>query len=329
MLGQEGLLFLVLAAIGAVVFVNGWTDAPCAIAACVSSGAMSLRRAAAMAAVCNFVGVGLSMVITPAVTATVSGMVRLPESGRLSLAVLLCAMIVTALWAVAAWRFGIPTSESHALLAGLSGAAMAYGGAEAVVAYAWLRVAMGLVLSLVGGMLAGFLTFVLTERATTGRDERGMRHALVAGAAAMSLMHGAQDGQKFLGLWLLAWGLSGKNAVISGEAVAICALLMGAGTLVGGGRIIRTLGEKLVRSGYREGIAADIGAALCLLLLTLGGLPVSTTHTKTAAFMGTGLAKGKGGADSSTAVSLIIAWLLTFPVCFLLSFLAMRMLLLF
>lgn len=326
---QNPLLLFVLLSVGVVIFVNGWTDAPTAITTCVTSGALSMRRAALMAALCNLAGIAVSAAVSPAVAVTVRGMVRLPaEDGALSLAVLLCAMAATALWAGVAWIFGLPTSESHALIAGLSGAAMAYGGADCIVGDAWLRVALGLLLSLAGGLLAGFLFFVPVEcfcqRHGSENTAQGIKRALIAGAAAMAFMHGAQDGQKFIGMWLLALSLGGVgNSGALTVPVLACALLMGAGTLLGGGRIIRTLGEKLVKTGYREGIAADVGAAVCLLFLTLGGLPVSTTHTKIAALMGTGLAKGRGGSDAPTAARLVLAWLLTFPACFGLAYLLM------
>lgn len=322
------LLAAVLLAVGAVIFVNGWTDAPTAISSCVASGAMSARRAILMASVCNLAGIAVSSAVSPAVAATVRGMVTLPEDRpEASLAVLLCAMAGTALWAVAAWAFGLPTSESHALLAGLSGAAMAYGGAECVNGSAWLRVAVGLLLSLAGGFFAGFLIFIVTDCTAQKRKkagERGLRRSIVAGAAAMAFMHGAQDGQKFIGMWLLALSLGGGESAFSAAAVLGCAVLMGAGTLLGGGRILRTLGEGLIETGYREGFAADLGAAVCLMFLTLGGVPVSTTHTKTAAIMGTGAAKGRGRTERSTAAKLFVAWLLTFPACFLLSYLGMK-----
>ncbi len=140
----------------------------------------------------------------------------------------------------------------------------------------------------------------------------------------MSFMHGAQDGQKFIGIWLLACDLGGvAHMPLTGVAL-ICALFMGVGTLMGGGRIVRTLGEKLVRTGLREGVAADLGGAVCLFFLTLWGIPVSTTHTKTAAVVGTGVAMGRGRVDTGTVGRLLTAWLLTFPVCFLLSFGAMK-----
>ena len=325
------MLVAVILAVGAVVFVNGWTDAPTAISSCVVSGVLSLRRAAILAAICNLLGIALSSAVRPAVTATVQGMVSLPTgASKLSLAVLLCAMAGTAVWAVVAWFFGIPTSESHALLAGLSGAAVSWGGWSAVRLDAWRRVALGLGLSLVGGAVLGFLIFAAAERVWRKGDaatEKGVGRMLVFGAATMAFMHGAQDGQKFMGMWLLALSFGGGTEISRGGMVAACALLMGMGTLIGGGRIVKTLGQNLVKTGLREGFSADLGAAVCLLLLTLAGFPVSTTHTKTAAIMGTGIAKGRGGWDTPTVIKLFLTWLLTFPICFLLSYWGMKRLL--
>ena len=330
---QQPLLFFTVLGIGAVTFVNGWTDAPGAIVSCVSSGAMSLRRAAVMSAFCNLVGIGVSIAVRPAVTATVLETVRLPEGeGGLSLAVLLMAVFATVIWAVGAWYCGLPTSESHGLLAGLSGAASAYSGFACVSLAVWLRVVLGLFLSLLGGVFLGFAVYgCFNKRKRGGRSseapERYEKAALAAGASAMSAMHGAQDGQKMIGLWLLAATLGGGNAVDSYAWAFPCALLMGGGTLLGGGRIVHTLGSSLTKTGYREGIAADLGAALCLLLLTWFGIPVSTTHTKTAALIGAGMAGGRGRVDKGTVIRLVMAWLLTFPACFLLAYGGMRLLL--
>lgn len=328
---QAGWLTAVLMAVGAVILINGWTDAPTAIAVCVTSGALSERRAGVLAAVCNLLGLGLFMAFRPAVAATVQGMVRLPEGEPLAgLAVLLSALIATGLWALVAWGFGIPTSESHALLAGLSGAATAYGGVGCVDPAAWTRVLLGLVLSLMGGVLLGGLFRCLLERGRRGRSPSTdrLRGGLVFGACATAFLHGAQDGQKFVGLWLLAFSLADRAADPLSLSVP-CALLMGLGTLLGGGRIIRTVGERLVRTDARDGVAADLGAAVCLGALTFFGWPVSTTHVKTAAIAGTGIAKGRGRTDVATAVWLVLAWILTFPACFGAGFACMRWFLFF
>ena len=150
-----------------------------------------------------------------------------------------------------------------------------------------------------------------------------MKWGVRIGAASMAVLHGAQGGQKFLGIWLLAMTLQATKTIPLSVLIFMCAVFMGAGTLVGGGRIIRTLGEKLVKVGAEEGIAADVGAAVCLAFLTLFGIPVSTTHTKTAALMGVGAA-GRGRMDRRVAWRMVGAWLLTFPACGGAAYLGMR-----
>jgi len=328
---MELLFWSVILVVGGAIFVNGWTDAPTAIASCVASGAMKENRAVVMAAVCNLFGIAVACAVRPTVAMTVKGMVTFPE-GRadVALGALFCAMASVCLWAVAAWWFGIPTSESHGLLAGLTGAALAVGGLDSVSVNAWLRVGAGLFISLLGGFAAGLVFAVavsfLLQKKRGLRRESTMGLWLRVSAAAMAFLHGAQDGQKFVGVWLLAVSLGAGPTISQPMLIVMCAVFMGLGTLIGGGRIIRTLGEKLVAVGMEEGIAADLGAAACLLLLTLGGIPVSTTHTKTAALMGVGAA-GRGMLDRRVAARMVGAWLLTFPACGGLSYLGMKLIL--
>ena len=160
----------------AVIFVNGWTDAPNAIATAVGSGAISFRRGAALAAVCNFAGTALACLFFPAVAATIEELVVFSDP-RAAAAALNAALMAIVLWAAAAWRFGLPTSESHALLAGLSGSALALGrGAAQLNAGAWLQALAGLGLSLPAGALAGRIL----RRGLEGRirrPDRGQRWA--------------------------------------------------------------------------------------------------------------------------------------------------------
>lgn len=319
-------LMAVLVAVGLVIFVNGWTDAPCAIATCVASGVMSKRRAALLAAIFNLLGIAVCTTASPAVAKTVMESVFLPyDHPDRALAVLLCALVATALLAVLAWAFGIPTSESHAMLAGLSGAAFACEGVAGLNGRAWSLILLGLALSLLGGIFAGGLGWAIVGRRCLPSQERQIKKWMTTGACAMAFVHGAQDGQKFIGFWLMATSLRAGDGTQTAASAVACALLMGTGTLLGGARIIRTLGEKLLKTGYREGFSADLGAAACLLLLTLLGIPVSTTHTKTAALMGVGAAKGRGRIDPCTVAKLLGTWILTFPACFLAGFGLMKL----
>ena len=296
-----------------VLFVNGWTDAPNAIATAVSTRALSYPKAAALAAVCNLAGCLTAGLWWGAVSATVLELADFGSGGD-ALTALCAAMAAVILWATLAWRFGLPTSESHALLAGLSGGAVALRGDFTCLNLSpWRTTLLGLLLSLLCGyLLARWVSRRLPARPVPYRSLQ------TAGAALMAFAHGAQDGQKFLGVLLLASSLSGGQALPSPMVLSLlCAGVMAAGTAAGGRRIVDTMGQDLVALSPRTGFAADLAAGLCLLLSTLLGAPVSTTHTKAAAILGAGGTESR--TNHRTVRSLLLAWGLTFPVCFALA----------
>ena len=188
-----------------VVLVNGWTDAPNAIATCVSTRAMSARSAILMAAVFNFLGVLVMTMVNASVAATIYNMVDFGGNTADALTALCAALVAIVAWATAAWWFGIPTSESHALIAGLSGAAIAlHGGFAGINGGEWIKVLYGLVLSTLLGFAFGWAAARLVEFLCKNMDRRRTTGffggAQIAGGAAMAFMHGAQDGQKFMGV---------------------------------------------------------------------------------------------------------------------------------
>ena len=301
----------------AVIFVNGWTDAPNAIATAVGSGALTFRRGVALAAVCNFAGAALACLCFPAVADTVGGLVAFGDP-RSAVCVLNAALLSIVLWAVTAWRFGLPTSESHALLAGLSGGALALGGGLArLSARAWLMALAGLGLSLPSGVLAGRLF----RRALHGRLRRpalGQRWA----AALTALLHGVQDGQKFLALLLLTDGLDGAVNASRTMLALLTAAVMALGTALGGKPIVEKVGTELASLSPADGLAADLGAGLVLAVCSALGLPASTTHAKVSAVCGAGR-----GADRRVMGQMAGAWVLTFPACGAMAFLLTRIML--
>lgn len=302
----------------AVLLVNGWTDAPNAIAGAVVTGALSFRRAVLLAAACNFLGVLCVTAVNASVAETVYAIASFGGGTGAALTALCAAMCAIVLWAAGAWAFGIPTSESHALVAGISGAAVALEGDLSCIRWGlWGKVLAGLVLSAALGGAAGYLARRGLENLHA--SPRALRLAQVPGAAAAAFLHGAQDGQKFMGVFLLGAALAQgrgdvETFVIPLWLMALCAGTMAAGTLMGGRRIIDTVGRDMVRLGPKEGLSSDLGGAFCLLCATVLGLPVSTTHARTAALLGVGLAGG-GPVDWGVARRLALAWLLTFPGC--------------
>lgn len=314
-----------------VLLVNGWTDAPNAIACAVVTKAVSFPNAAALAAVCNFLGMLTVTAVNASVAQTIYDIADFGGDPHAACIALCAAMAAIVLWATAAWRLGIPTSESHALVAGVSGAAIALQGSlSALHPEAWSRVLLGLVLSTAAGYLAGKCAMVLVQR-LPGND-RVYRLAQLPGAALTAYLHGAQDGQKFLGIFLLGASL----ALGEGERSAfhvpfwlavLCAAAISLGTALGGRRIIDTVGRDMVKLTPRRGFAADLAGCTCLLAATVWGLPVSTTHTRTAALLGAAAQEG-GWTDLRVVRSIVLAWLLTFPGCALIGFAMARLFLL-
>ena len=191
------------------------------------------------------------------------------------------AMAAIVVWATAAWYFGIPTSESHALIAGISGAAVAIQNSFAGINGAeWVKVLWGILLSTVLGFVLGFLTSKLTvlifRNQNRMKSERFFSRAQVVGGGAMAFMHGAQDGQKFMAIFLLGAAFANGNSTTSEFAVPIwlmvlCSLVMGLGTSIGGYRIIKSVGMDMVKLKPYQGFSADLAATLCLLLSSLTG----------------------------------------------------------
>ncbi len=331
-------LWIVSALIIGVILVNGWTDAPNAIAACVTTRAIHPRLAILMAAVFNFLGVFLMTMLAPAVADTITKMVNFGDDTNAALIALSAAMFAIVTWAVLAWKFGIPTSESHALIAGITGSAIAmHGGFAGVNGSQWLKVLYGIGVSLVLGFGLAFLITKLIHRTCRDVDYRKANRwfgkGSVAAAAGTAFMHGAQDGQKFMGIFLLGMALSDGNTTFSlGEGVIpplwlmiLCSLIMAAGTMMGGMKIIKSVGMDMVKMEKYQGFAADVSATVGLLACSALGMPVSTTHAKTMSIMGVGAAKSWRSLNLNVVKEMVLTWVLTFPGCGLIGFLMTKL----
>ena len=335
MMGQYPALILTTILTLAVILVNGWTDAPNAIATCVSTRAMRPRPAILMAAIFNFLGVLIMTLINKKVAETIYNMVDFGGDAHEALVALCAAMFAIVTWATAAWKFGTPTRESQALIAGLSGAAIAlHNGFSGINGSEWLKVLYGLALSTLLGFVLGFvvakLVALLFRHADRRKANEGFRYAQIGGAAAMAFMHGAQDGQKFIGVFLLGMALSRGQAEMGVVEIpmwlmALCAIVMGLGTSIGGLRIIKSVGMDMVKLDVHQGFSADLAAAGCLLLSSVTGIPVSTTHTKTTAIMGVGAARRIKSVNWSVVREMVLTWVLTFPGCGLVGFLMAKL----
>lgn len=327
---NPALLVIVLLTLG-VILVNGWTDAPNAIATCISTRAMGPRPAIVLASVFNFLGVLVMTLINSKVAETIYKMVDFRGDSHEALGALCAALVAIVTWATAAWWFGIPTSESHALIAGISGAAIALQrGISGINPGEWIKVIYGLVLSVVMGFAGGMLTVKLVELIFRGANRRKtyslFKYAQIAGAAGMAFMHGAQDGQKFMGVFMLGMFLAQGQANVTSFTIplwliVLCSAVMALGTSIGGMRIIKSVGMDMVKLETYQGFSADMVGALSLLTANFLGLPVSTTHTKTTAIMGVGAAKRITSVNWGVVKEMLTAWILTFPGCGLIGFL--------
>ncbi len=315
------LLIVALLLVLAAEFVNGWTDAPNAIATVVSTRVLSPSVAVVMAAVLNIVG---AVVTGTAVAATIgTGIVR-PEA--ISLTVIAAAMLTIVLWSTVTWFYGIPTSESHELIAGLTGAGLAAAGPSVLLWGGWQKVLIGLGISTFVGFLLSMVLMIslywLLRRTSPSTIRGAFSRLQIISAAFLAFSHGSNDGQKFMGVFTLALVLGGvlTQFAVPWWVMLLCGTVMGIGTASGGWRIIRTMGFKLTKLEPVTGFAAQTSSGLSILLASFFGIPLSTTHTITASILGVGATKRFSAVRWGVAGNIIMAWIITFPVCAVLGY---------
>ena len=324
-------LCIITALLLGVVLVNGWTDAPNAIATCVSTRSIKPKYAIIMAAIFNFLGVLVMTIISSTVAETLHSIADFGDNASNALVALCAGLFAIVLWAVIAWYFGIPTSESHALIAGVSGAAIAVQkGISGINFLEWKKVIIGLFLSTILGFLFGYIVTKIIEKICCNIDRRKtipfFKRLQIFSGGTMAFMHGAQDGQKFIGIFLLAIELSNGitnscEMTIPFWLMILCSLTMTLGTSIGGYKIIKTVGTKIFKMEPYQGASADLASSACLLTSTIFGMPVSTTQVKTTSIMGVGASKRISNVNWNVVKNMVLAWIITFPACGILGFL--------
>jgi PiT family inorganic phosphate transporter len=316
-------LLVVILLILAAEFVNGWTDAPNAITTVVSTRVMSPRQALVMAVVMNIAGTMVGLEVAKTIG---TGIVR-PEA--VDLLTVGAAMVGIVIWSTVAWYYGLPTSESHALIAGLSGAALATGGPSLLLWSGWQKVLLGLAFSTFLGfggglvlMTAIYWIFGFIFPCTPRFVRAFFGKAQVLSAMFMAFGHGTNDGQKFIGAFTLALMLGGilPEFAVPFWVILLCAGTMGIGTATGGWRIVRTMGLRMTKLEPVQGFAAETGAALTMQAAAVLGIPLSTTHTICTSIMGVGATRRFSAVRWGVSRDVVSAWILTFPICGVIAF---------
>ncbi len=313
MFDLNGMLLLVVVLALLFDFSNGWHDSANAIATVVSTRVLSPLAAVLMAGVLNVAGAFMSTAVA-----------KMVGSGIVDPAAVTQAMVASALGGAIVWNLftlllGLPTSSSHALIGGLVGAALVHGGWSVVKLTGLRSVMEAMVLSPFFGFLTGLAIMVLISRLffRTPRNfaTRLFSRLQLASAGFMAFSHGANDAQKAMGIITLALLSAGQipTAEVPTWVIVACALSMGLGTAVGGWKIVRTLGMRILTLEPVHGFAAETGAATVLLMTAHIGLPVSTTHTITSSVMGVGVVKRLSAVRWGVTARILYAWVFTLP----------------
>jgi PiT family inorganic phosphate transporter len=318
------LVFIALIILVALLFdvANGWHDAANSIATVVSTRVLSPGVAVAWAAFFNFVAFAMfGTRVAQTIGADLVDIERIAEQWRLW--VLLCGLIGAIVWDVITWYFGLPTSSSHALVGGYAGAAItAYGGIVGVLKpEGWIKTISFIFISPLVGMILGVAFTVaiawIFRRRSPGRVDRFFRRGQLLSAALYSLGHGGADAQKTMGIIAATLAAGGLNLEATRHiplwVVLSCHAAMALGTMLGGWRIVRTMGSRVTKLKPAGGFAAETAGALTLFMAIYGGIPVSTTHTIAGAIVGVGMTRRLSAVRWQVARRLVWAWVMTIP----------------
>ncbi len=300
-------------------FINGFHDTANAIATSVSTRVLSPKVAVAMAAVLNIAGAFAGTAVAKMVG---SGLV---EASSVTQLTVLSALLAAIIWDLITWYFGLPTSSSHAILSSLVGAAVATAGTGVVIQKGVYKILIALIASPVVGLIFGYLLMQLLvsifRRSSPALVSKIFKRSQIASAAYMAFSHGNNDAQKTMGIITMA--LVSAHIVpdfsVPIWVIALCASAMGLGTAIGGWRIIKTLGVKLVNLRPIHGFAAEVSAASIIEVASHWGLPLSTTHIISSTIMGVGASKRLSAVRWGVGGNIVVAWIITLPACALLG----------
>jgi PiT family inorganic phosphate transporter len=309
------ILWIVVATALAFDFTNGFHDTANAVATSISTRALAPRVAVGLAAVLNFVGAFLSI----EVAATIAKGIVNPDD--ITLPIVFAGLIGAITWNLLTWYFGLPSSSSHALIGGMVGATFAAAGSSAVygdgiVEKVIVPALLSPVLAFVVGGLGILISYRIVGRQPPGQVSRGFRLGQILSGSLLALSHGTNDAQKTMGVIALALVASGKLSAGADPptwVIVSAATAIALGTYVGGWRIIRTMGSRIIKMDPAQGFAAQSAGAAVILSASHAGFPLSTTHVISGAIMGAGAAKRVSAVRWGVAGNIVVAWVLTLP----------------
>jgi PiT family inorganic phosphate transporter len=315
-------LYILIVLVLVFDFINGFHDSANSIATIVSTKVLSPLSAVAMAAFFNFI----AFLIFPLKVATTMGK-GVINPDVINLTVIAAALFAAIMWNLLTWWYGLPSSSSHTLVGGLIGAAVASAGWNSVIMAGVIKIVIFIVIAPLLGMVMSFIIsaiviFFARNHSPSGVDKYFRRLQLLS-AAAFSLGHGGNDAQKSMGIiWvaMIVSGLATKSDPIALWIVLSCHAAIALGTLLGGWRIVKTMGQRITKLKPFEGFCAESAGAITLFGATHFGIPVSTTHTITGAIIGAGARKGVSAVKWGVTTKIFWAWILTIPVSALISF---------
>jgi PiT family inorganic phosphate transporter len=309
-------LFIVIGLVIIFDFINGFHDSANSIATVVSTKVLSPFAAVCMASFFNFV----AFLIFPLNVAHTMGK-GVINPDVINLTVIAAALVAAIMWNLATWWFGLPSSSSHTLVGGLVGAAVASSGWSSVIMSGVIKIVIFIVIAPLLGMIMSFvisaIVIIFAKNHSPSGIDKHFRRLQLLSAAAFSLGHGGNDAQKSMGIiWvsLIVSGLATKNDPIALWIVLSCQAAIAFGTLLGGWRIVKTMGQKITKLKPFEGFCAETAGALTLFGATHFGIPVSTTHVITGAIMGAGARKGVSAVKWGVSLKIFWAWIFTIPV---------------
>ena len=320
--------FVILIVVIALVFdyINGFHDAANSIATIVSTRVLSPGMAVVWAAFFNFIAfIVLGEAVAKTIGKDMVNIKAIPE--HIQLWVLLCGLLGAIVWNLITWYYGLPSSSSHALVGGYAGAAMAAAGMGVLLPGGWTKTLIFIVMSPLIGAVLGFFIMVavmwIFRRWSPSRVDKFFRKGQLVSAALFSLGHGGNDAQKTMGIIAGVLVASNLNPTATQDiplwVVLVCHAAIGLGTLSGGWRIVHTMGSKITKLKPVGGFSAETAAAISIIGVTYGGIPVSTTHTITGAIVGVGATRRLSAVKWGVAGRIVWAWILTIPAAALIA----------